>query len=176
MILIVDLTNHGIGETFKRLVQKKKKKTYLHKRRHFEQCLCCIFPYIPIIFWVMFPFKDLIHSNKCKKKLKLPSHVLDTLLDVYCLSVCVFVLHRWQRGRTEELGNVPKPCLVPPVNGRAVSPLYGVWTLPQKRKPKADPALTRFTSAKHLLQSVYGTFYMLQFYMLQFAIVSLYVV
>lgn len=88
------------------------------------------------------------------------SNVLDTLLDVYCLSLCVFVLHRWQRGRMGEFGDVPKPCLVPPANERAVSPLYGVWTLPQKRKPKADPALTRFTSARHLLQSVYDTFYM----------------
>lgn len=60
----------------------------------------------------------------------------------------------------KEFGDVPKLCLVPPVNERAVSPLYGVWTLPQKRKPKADPALTRFTSARHLLQSVYDTFHM----------------
>ncbi len=69
-----------------------------------------------------------------------------------------------------ELGDVHRACLVPPVNERAGSPLCGVWTLPQKRKPKADPASTRFTSARYYIHVFNRTNHCLFFTQLAIAI------
>lgn len=62
---------------------------------------------------------------------------------INCFFVHLCVVSRLQHGQRAVFGGGPTPCPDLPVNARADFPHCGVWTLPQRRKAKADPALAR---------------------------------